>query len=279
MEHVTGNRAFTAQAATAWRPAPVIVLSIALHVIAALAFAVGPGQWPWILALVVSNHVALGALVLAPRSNLLGPNIVRLSETAAARGEISLTFDDGPDPEITPRVLDILEQHGARASFFCVGERAARFPRVVESIVRRGHSVENHSQRHSHAFAFYGLGRLRRDIRTTQMVLTQITGRRPEYFRAPAGFRSVLLDPVLADCGLRYVSWTRRGFDAVSSDAARVVERLVDTLRAGDILLLHDGARAGAGEPTVLKVLPQLLSELSQRGLKSVPLPAALGDG
>ena len=263
----------------AWRPAPIVVASVVLHVMAVLVFAVDPGQWPWILALLASNHLLLGALVFFPRGSLLGPNIARLPEAAAARGEISLTFDDGPDPEITPRVLDLLDRHGARASFFCVGERAARFPRLVDAIARRGHSVENHSQRHSYAFALYGPGRLRREIRTTQTVLAQMTGRRPEFFRAPAGFRSVLLDPVLAGCGLRYVSWTRRGFDAVSRDADRVLIRLVDGVRAGDILMLHDGARVRSGSPVVLKVLPRLLGELSRRGLKLVPLPDAFRDG
>ena len=279
MERITHEPTFTQPAAWAWRPAPVVVVSLALHGIAVLAFAVDPGQWPWILALLASNHLLLGALVFAPRGSLLGPNIVRLPEPAAARGEISLTFDDGPDPQITPRVLDLLDRQGARASFFCVGERAARFPQLVHEIVRRGHSVENHSQRHSHAFALYGPRRLRREIRTTQTELSQITGRRPEFFRAPAGFRSVLLDPVLAGCGLRYVSWTRRGFDAVSSDAVRVFDRLANGLRAGDILMLHDGARTRAGAPAVLTVLPRLLDELSRCGLKSVPLPEAFRDG
>jgi len=251
--------------------------SISLHVFAVVTFAIQPSEWPWILALLLLNHVALGALVFVPRGRLLGANIVRLPEAAAARGEIGLTFDDGPDPEITPQVLDLLGQHGARASFFCIGEKAARFPRVVEAIVRRGHSVESHSQRHSCAFAFYGPRRLRHEIRTAQSVLERITGRRPEFFRAPAGFRSVLLDPVLASCGLRYVSWTRRGFDAVSNEPARVLARLCRDLSPGDILVLHDGARAG--KPIVLEVLPQLLKELSRRGLKCVPLPEAFGNG
>ena len=279
MERITDEPIFTQRAAPAWRPAPIVVVSVVLHVIAVLVFAVDPGQWAWILALLAANHLLLGTLVFFPRGSLLGPNIARLPEAAAARGEISVTFDDGPDPEITPRVLDLLDRHGARASFFCVGERAARFPRLVDEIARRGHSVENHSQRHSYAFAFYGPSRLRREIRTTQTVLSQMTGRRPEFFRAPAGFRSVLLDSVLAGCGLRYVSWTRRGFDAVSRDADRVLNRLVDGVRAGDILMLHDGARVRSGSPTVLKVLPRLLGELSRRGLKLVSLPEAFRNG
>ena len=210
---------------------------------------------------------------------MLGANIVRLPAAAAARREVCLTFDDGPDPVLTPHVLELLERHGARASFFCIGEKAAAYPHLVEEIARRGHSVENHSLRHSPAFAFYGPLRLRREISTAQLAISQITGRRPEFFRAPAGFRSMLLDPVLARCGLRYVSWTRRGLDGVDGDPDRVLSRLADGLSAGDILLLHDGARARTGNPALLTVLPRLLNELSARGLASVSLPEAFHDG
>lgn len=263
----------------AWRPPPLVVVSMALHVLAVIAFAVRPDDWPWALVLLAANHLVLGALALAPRGSLLGPNIVRLPAAAAARREVSLTFDDGPDPALTPRVLDLLERHGARASFFCIGEKAAEFPQLVEEIARRGHSVENHSLRHSCAFAFYGPLRLSRELRTTQMVISQITGRRPEFFRAPAGFRSVLLDPVLARYSLRYVSWTRRGLDGVDNDPDRVLSRLTDGLGAGDILLLHDGPYARTGGSPLLAVLPRLLGELSAHGLKSVPLPEAFRDG
>lgn len=279
MERITGGPMVLSPVRSPWRPAPIVLVSLALHIGGVFAFAIRPGEWLWILLLLVFNHVVLGALVFAPRGSLLGSNIVRLPPAAAARGEVSLTFDDGPDPQVTPRVLELLDKHGAHGSFFCVGEKAARFPELVAAMARRGHSVENHSQRHSSAFAFFGLSRLRRDIENTQAVLSRITGRRPEFFRAPAGFRSVLLDPVLASCALRYVSWTRRGFDSVSKDSRRVFDRLARGLRGGDILLLHDGTRGGAGEPVMLAVLPRVLDELKRRGLKSVPLPEAFRDG
>jgi peptidoglycan/xylan/chitin deacetylase (PgdA/CDA1 family) len=192
---------------------------------------------------------------------------------------VSLNFDDGPDPDVTPRVLDLLDRHHARASFFCVGEKAAAHPEIVREIARRGHSVENHSHRHPNAFAFYGMRGLRREVDAAQSVIARITGRPPMFFRAPAGFRSPLLDPVLAATGLRYASWTRRGFDTVDGNAAAVLKRLTRGLAAGDVLLLHDGGRArtSAGEPVVLAVLPALLERLAAAGLKSVPLPAACG--
>lgn len=266
--------------ASRWRPAPVVRISAVLHAAGIAALAAQPAWWPWVAAALAGNHLLLGAAVLFPRGRLLGPNLTRLPPSAVRRREVCLTFDDGPDREVTPRVLDLLDRYGAKASFFCVGEKATALPDIVKDIARRGHSVENHSYRHSHIFSFYGLARLRREVAAAQTTVTAICGQAPTFFRAPAGFRSVLLDPVLAGCGLRYVSWTRRGFDAVRRDPAPVLRRLTSGLAAGDVLLLHDGApaRTLGGEPVVLLVLPALLEALAVRGLTSVSLPAACSD-
>jgi peptidoglycan-N-acetylglucosamine deacetylase len=264
-----------------WRPTPVVRLSFLLHAVAGAIVVMQPALWPWSLGAVAGNHLLLAAAVLWPRGRVLGPNLTRLPASAASRGEVSLNFDDGPDPEVTPRVLEMLDRHGARASFFCIGVKAAAHPEIVREIARRGHSVENHSHRHPHAFAFFGMRGLRREVGAAQAVIASLAGRAPEFFRAPAGFRSPLLDPVLAGRGLRYVSWTRRGFDTVDGNPEAVLARLTRGLAAGDVLLLHDGARARtrAGEPVVLAVLPRLLERIAAAGLKSVPLPVACGGG
>ncbi len=264
-----------------WHPAPAIRLSLLLHVFAAVALTVQPALWPWLLSALAANHLLLSGAVFAPRGRLLGPNLVRLPPSAVRRKEIVLTFDDGPDPQVTPQVLDLLDRYGAKASFFCIGRKAAAFPAVIEEIVRRGHSVENHSFGHSHAFALYGIGRLGRDVAASQRTIAAIAGRPPLFFRAPAGFRSPLLDPVLAKHGLRYASWTRRGYDAVEADPAKVLQRLSARLCAGDILLMHDSAsrRTQTGQPVVLAVLPLLLEQVAALKLQPVTLPAALRVG
>lgn len=262
-----------------WRPALLIRLSGGWHLACLLALIVRPAWWLWLLAAVAANHAVISLAALWPRGRWLGPNLTRLPASAAARAEVSLTFDDGPDALITPQVLDLLDRYGAKASFFCIGEKAAAFPDIVRAIVRRGHSVENHTYRHPHAFAFFGMKALRREIEAAQTVIAGVSGRAPLFFRAPAGFRSPLLDPALAACGLRYVSWTRRGYDAVRCDPAQILRSLTRDLAAGDVLVLHDGTRArtAEGEPVVLAVLPAVLEQLSTRGLKSVALPAAFG--
>src|SRR5262245_1176004 len=270
---------YTASGGGKWRPVAAIRASLLLHAAAVVAVAIVPMHWPWALALVAGNHLFLFGAVFWPRARILGPNLNRLPPAAARRNEVCLTFDDGPDPDVTRRVLDLLDRHHARASFFCIGAKAMAFPESVKEIARRCHSIENHSQRHSWVFACFGLSRLRQEVEEAQQALAAISGQPPSFFRAPVGLRSPLLDPVLARCGLRYVSWTRRGLDGISSDPALVLRRLTRDLAAGDGLLLHDSGRMRTrhGEPVVLAVLPVLLERLAAAGLRSVPLPAACG--
>ena len=261
----------------AYRPSALIRGSVALHIAAAGAVILQPGTWPWALSAVVADHLALTAAGLWPRAALLGPNMTRLPAAATARGEVAITIDDGPDPEITPKVLELLDEHRARASFFCVGERIARFPELAREIVARGHSIENHSQRHRHSFSLLGPLGLRTEIASAQTSIAVATGVAPAFFRAPAGLRNPFLEPVLTREGLKLVSWTRRGFDTVSGRSDLVLARLTRDLEAGDILLLHDGhaGRTASGTPVILAVLPRLLEAVAGAGLTPVTLRAA----
>ena len=259
----------------AWRPGIAIWFSAGFHILALLALLVRPQWWASILTALVLNHVVLALIGLWPRSRLLGANMLRLPDAAASRNEIALTFDDGPDPDVTPKVLDILDSHQAKASFFVIGDKAAAHPEMIREIVKRGHSIENHSQKHSNFFGFFAWTALREDIGTAQEIITAITGRPPEFFRAPMGIRNPMLDPVIARLGLRYITWTRRGFDTVAGDPAVVLQRLTRDLSAGDILLLHD-RRTGGQRAMVLEVLPALLDRIAAAGLKPVSLPLAM---
>ena len=260
-----------------WLPSPLLKASAALH-LGALGL-LAAGRWRWALATVIADHAAMAGASLMPRSSLLGPTLTRLPPVAADRGEVALTFDDGPDPRLTPRVLDLLDAAGARASFFVIGRHAAAARELTAEIARRGHRVENHTWSHASTFAFGGPRGLAREVARTQELVEQVAGRRPRWFRPPAGFRTPLLPGVLAGERVGLASWTRRGFDAVSRRPAAVSRRLLHDLAAGDILLLHDGGRAAAAaDPVVLEVLPRVLDEIDRRGLTAVPLPAPDGD-
>lgn len=255
-----------------WRCPPLVAGSVALHALALPVLAAVPGLRAPALALMIADHAVLMGAGMLPRTRTLGPNLRRLP---AGQNRVCLTFDDGPDPEVTPRVLDLLDRHGARATFFCIGELVERHPELTREIVRRGHRVENHTHRHLNRFAMLGPGGLAREIDRAQGAIAAATGRAPELFRPPAGIRSPLLEPLLAKRGLWLASWTRRGYDTVRSDPERVLAALVRELSDGDVLLLHDGraARTRDGEPVVLEVLPRLLERLEADGLDAVALP------
>ena len=252
--------------------------SAALHLGAGAAVIAAPATWPWALGAVALNHALVTGTGLWPRSTWLGPNVRRLPDASAARGEVSLTIDDGPNPAVTPAVLDQLDAAGARATFFCIATQALAHPELCREIVRRGHSVQNHSHAHSHLFSLSGPRAMQREIARAQDTLAQITGQRPRFFRAPAGLRNPFLASVLDDMDLDLVSWTRRGFDTVRTDPDDVLARLTRDLRAGDILLLHDGnaARSRVGNPVILEVLPRLLDTLSEKNLRPITLRSAI---
>jgi peptidoglycan/xylan/chitin deacetylase (PgdA/CDA1 family) len=260
-------------------PLPLLLrLSFAAHAAMALALLLQPSAWRWVLAAFAANHLLLTAAGLWPRSSWLGRNWTRLPAAAVRRGEIALTIDDGPDPDVTPAVLELLDRLQIRATFFCIGEKARRHPELCRDIVARGHDVQNHSERHRHNFSMLGPRGYRRELQAAQASLAAVTGRHPQFFRAPAGLRNPFLGPELERMGLRLAAWTRRGYDTRSGDAAVVLRRLLPALRPGAILLMHDGncARGASGLPVILEVLPELARQASASGLHFVTLSHAL---
>lgn len=263
-----------------WQPTPLIWLSLALHLAAVALILLYPASWPWVAVSVLVDQLWLTVAGLWPRSRSLGPNWVRLPIVQAhnTSGQIAITIDDGPDPVVTPQVLDLLDRFGAHASFFCIGEQARRHPEICREIVRRGHALENHSQNHHHHFALFGPWRMAREIAAGQETLSGISGQRPLFFRPTAGLRNPFLEPILAHHGLHLASWTRRGFDTRNRNADDVVRRLTRGLADGDILLLHDGnaACAASGLPMILEVLPRVLQAATAAGLQTVTLRSVL---
>jgi peptidoglycan/xylan/chitin deacetylase (PgdA/CDA1 family) len=252
-----------------WQPAPLVQATAGLHAVAAAGLFTP--LWPWSLGALMANHALIATAGLWPRSTWLGPNLTHLPRNTA---QVAITIDDGPDPELTPAVLDLLDAHQAVATFFCIGAQVRRHPALAREIVRRGHAIGNHSQNHRHHFSLMLPSQIRREIAEAQATIEDATGFSPRYFRAPAGLRNIFLDPVLHALDLQLASWTRRGFDTRTGDAALVLQRLTRHLQGGDILLLHDhhAALTPDGRPVVLQVLPALLQALRTQGLHTVGL-------
>jgi peptidoglycan/xylan/chitin deacetylase (PgdA/CDA1 family) len=210
-----------------------------------------------------------------PRSRFFVPVVDRL---ATGEPVVALTFDDGPDPVVTPRVLDLLGAHGARATFFVLGERAARYPDVIRRIHREGHTVGTHTQRHLLRFHFAGPGYVQREIEDAVAVVAGILPARPTLFRPPQGLRT----PNFASGwrrtrGLTCVTWSVRALDSRATTAGAIVARVAHRLAPGAIVALHDGTGLGGArdrEPT-LAALSRILAECKARGLRCVALGEA----
>lgn len=199
---------------------------------------------------------------LRPSSHLFGAHQRELSAAQAARGEVWLTFDDGPDPVTTPILLEGLARHGVRAGFFLIGEKARRHPELVRAIAAGGHLIGNHSQTHP-AGRFWSLPpkAMWQEIAGCQQTLTELLGSPPTLFRPPVGHHNPFVWPPLQALGLKMILWNCRGYDAVHQDSVAVLRRLAAGLKPGAIVLLHEG-RADAGA-----LLEGLLQCLAERGL------------
>jgi peptidoglycan/xylan/chitin deacetylase (PgdA/CDA1 family)/membrane-associated phospholipid phosphatase len=160
---------------------------------------------------------------------------------ATAAREVWLTIDDGPDPDDTPRLLDLLDQHQARATFFLIGERAARYPALVVEIRRRGHEIGHHTHTHPCAtFWCASPARLRRELDDALAVFAA-TGPAPRRFRAPVGIKNLVLGPALAARELTCIGWSVRSADSFALDPDAVAARVKKQLRPGAIILMHEG--------------------------------------
>lgn len=229
-------------------------------------------HWDWSVGLpaMLASHAPFCWATLKADSRLFSPVLRRVPTREKA---VWLTIDDGPSAD-TAAMLDLLDRHHARATFFVVGERAARRPDLVREIVSRGHTLGNHSHRHPQAW-FWALGprRMRAEIAQTQATLTALTGTAPRWFRAVVGMANPFTAAPLRAHGLARVAWSARGYDALAADPRVVAARIGRTLAPGAIVLLHEGARHGRNVEA-LALLLQRLDTLGYRTLLPEDLEA-----
>lgn len=215
------------------------------------------------------SHVLLLYATLVPNCQWWGP-VVRSFHTSEE--EVWLTIDDGPSRQ-TPQILDVLDQHNARATFFIVGARAEAHPHLVTEILIRGHAVANHTFSHRPA-AIWAAGpkTIAREIDRCGALLRSTPERPARFFRAPAGLKSPFLHPVLRIRGLALIGWSARGFDTLRRDSAAVANAIRRAARPGAIVLLHEGHHDANPESIAATV-----RELTAAGYRCViPEPAQL---
>jgi peptidoglycan-N-acetylglucosamine deacetylase len=207
--------------------------------------------------------------VVAPSSQIFGPTVRRLSDPSA----IALTFDDGPNPAITPKLLDVLDRYEAKASFFLIGRHVRAFPELAKEIAERGHTIGNHTETHSR-LTFLSRGRIAEEIDLCDEAIFEAIGRRSGWMRPPYGYRSPLLNGIIQRrVGGRVVMWTAMAWDWKPQAAERVIKHLRG-VRGGDIVLLHDGdhRKASGDRRHTLEAVEYWLPRWKDAGLSCVGL-------
>ena len=206
-------------------------------------------------------------------SRIFGPALGRLP---ASERVVALTFDDGPNPITTPRVLDELAREGVSATFFLLGRHVDMWPHLARAVVAAGHQIGNHGFHHR-KLHLRGPAYVRLDIALGTDAIARATGVRPALFRAPHGFRSPWVTPIAARLGQRTVGWTLGVFDSEGPGADAIARRAIAGVVPGCILLLHDGdGYDPEGDRTqTAAALPMIIGALRDRGYRFTTLPSS----
>jgi peptidoglycan/xylan/chitin deacetylase (PgdA/CDA1 family)/SAM-dependent methyltransferase len=216
------------------------------------------------------------ACVIAPFLPRIGFFLPIIGRGKPGEKGVALTFDDGPDPEVTPLLLDLLDRHSVSATFFVTGERAARHPSIIRDILSRGHAIGNHSYHHFPFLTLKGMRTLRREIESTQSVLAGF-GVVPLAFRPPVGITNPLLWRVLLEQGMYCVNYSCRAVDIGNRRIGRLSEKVLKAVSPGDIVALHDVAPRHAGTERLMAEFDALLRGLKETGPEVVPLGRLIG--
>jgi len=216
------------------------------------------------------GYVVLGTLgVFWPERGMYGSALWQ----GPARPEVALTFDDGPSPSTTPRVLAELAKAGARATFFLVGRKALAHPELVREIAAAGHELGLHGFEHDRLFSLRGSARVAADIRRTQAAIAAAGVPEPQLFRPPVGFVSHLTVWGARQAGVTLVGCSARALDGLrSASPANVAERLQRALRPGALLAMHDASERDDYVPASIAALPGVLQTMAERRLRPVTL-------
>ncbi len=183
---------------------------------------------------------------------------------------IAFTFDDGVDPVMTPKILDILEKNNAKATFFIIGKKAQQYPELVKQIAAQGHSIGSHSMYHKNTFPMQKSQCIYDEIMLSTSVIEDVIRAKVKFFRPPFGVTNPLIAKALKRTELVSIGWNIRSLDTIGNEVEKVTERVCRKVKGGDIILLHDD-RENAD-----LLLENILEKLKPQGFNYKSIDAAL---
>jgi peptidoglycan/xylan/chitin deacetylase (PgdA/CDA1 family) len=226
------------------------------------------------VALLLFYIVLCVAACFFPQTNFLGPVI---SRGHTGKNDVALTFDDGPSEFTTRKILDLLDRYSVKATFFVSGFNATRFPGLIEEILRRGHSIGNHSCTHDPFVMMKRYRVLYREVYEAKSVLQKM-GIDALAFRPPVGIINPKLPSILTQLGLFCVTFSCRARDAGNFRVKNLAARILKNVNGDDIILLHDKPpRRSEDDSVLLQEIEKILTGIRDKGLRIVPLSELIG--
>jgi peptidoglycan-N-acetylglucosamine deacetylase len=208
---------------------------------------------------------------MAPRSQLFGKTF-----TCGARGsrQIALTYDDGPNDPHTMRLLEVLERHGVKATFFMIGRYVRQRPEIARAVAAAGHVIGNHTFTHPNLI-FTGAAEAGRQLEECEQALSEVVGEHSALFRPPFGGRTPWVLEVARARGLHTVMWSITGFDWNPTTAEQIEGKVTKHVRGGDVILLHDGGhlQLGADRAATVAATERLIARYQGEGFQFVTVP------
>ena len=245
------------------------IIGISALILAAAIFS--PLSDPVKYCLIIIVLIALLAILTIGASWIKSQLYVRsICKGDPERNMIAITFDDGPDTTNTPEILKILQKYDCKASFFVIGKKAENNEDIVMDTFTEGHTIGNHSYKHSNLFPIFSGKRISEEIVRTNNILEGITANKVKYFRPPFGVTNPRIYRGLRGLDLKVIGWNIRSLDTRIENPESVVQSISKRLRAVDIILLHDSS------DHIAEMLEQLLQISRQKGLKCVSLDTFL---
>lgn len=228
-------------------------------VIAIMAGQVYVGNIPWyslaIPSLIFPALMAYGSTVIGS-----GYYIETVCTGNTKEKIIALTFDDGPEPLHTEKILDVLKQNEIHAAFFFIGNKMEKYPDVVKRVVAEGHLIGNHSYSHHRYFDLFPRQKMVSELQQTNNIAERITGKKLKFFRPPYGVTTPVLAKAINALNFTTIGWNIRSLDTVINDPSRLLNRIAQRLHSGGILLLHDTA------PITQRSLQKIIDRIGQQG-------------
>ncbi len=216
----------------------------------------------WIVAATIFFSVVTVFGVSVMRLNFF---VQSTSNFYTEKNEIALTFDDGPDPEFTPKILDLLKEYNAKATFFCIGSKVNGQEAILKRIVHEGHSIGNHTYEHANSFPWWSISKIKSSISKTDNAFTEAGLNSSNMFRPPFGVTNNLIATAIKKSNKKCVGWSIRTKDTCKT-VDQVVSKVKKKLKAGDIILLHDT------NPNIIEELKEILEYCKLKGFRPIAL-------